>query len=117
MPTDSTLIDDIHHCLSLTVEAVRTGRLDRLASHAADLEALEKRLADGAPTARRAELEKLRAGSEQCLRHLAAARDGVRAATERVRQIARIPSELSTYDRAGRGSTVQFDEQSLEHRA
>ena len=117
MPNDSTLIDDIRHCLFLTVEAVMTGRLDRLASHAADLEALEKRLADAAPTAPRAELEKLRAEAEQSLRHLTAARDGIRAATERVRQIARIPSELSTYDRAGRGSTVQFDEQSLEHRA
>ena len=117
MPNDSTLIDDIRHCLFLTVEAVRTGRLDRLASLAADLEALEKRLADAAPTARRAELEKLRAEAEQSLRHLTAARDGIRAATERVRQIARIPSELSTYDRAGRGSIVQFDEQSLEHRA
>jgi hypothetical protein len=117
MPNDSTLIDDIHHCLSLTVEAVRTGRLDRLVSLAADLGALEKRLVGAAPTARRAELEKLRAEAEQSLRHLTAARDGIRAATERVRQIARIPSELSTYDRAGRGSTVQFDEQSLEHRA
>ncbi len=117
MPNERSLIQDIHHCLSLTVEAVKTGRLDRIAGHAAELEALEQRLVGTAPQTHRTELETLRSKAEQSLRHLTAARDGIRAATERVRQIARIPSELSTYDRAGRGSTVQFDEQSLEHRA
>jgi hypothetical protein len=113
----SGVIAALMRCLDQTAQALRTGDFTGLAVLAAELEGLADGLATQAASPSAPELEALRARALGQLRHLSAARDGVRAAMQRVAQLRRLPSELSTYDRDGRGLTFRFATRTLEHRA
>lgn len=114
---DNGLIATLERCLDHTAEALRTGDFAELPLLATEMELLSGRLATDGATLNGSELESLRARALGQLRRLSAAREGVRAAVQRVEHLRRMPSELSTYDRDGRGRTFRFVSQTLEHRA
>lgn len=113
----SQLIGALQMCLDQTAEALRIGDFAGLPLLATEMERLAGGLATQGASLSGPELKALRARALRQLRRLAAARDGVRAAVQRVEHLRRMPSELSTYDRDGRGLTFQFVSQTLEHRA
>lgn len=112
----SGLIAALEQCLDQTAEALRAGEFAGLPLLAAEMERLAGRLATHGASLSGAELELLRARALRQLRRLSAARDGVRAAVQRVEHMRRMPSELSTYDRDGCGLTFRFVPQTLEQR-
>jgi hypothetical protein len=114
---DKNLINAFEQCLDQTSEALTCGTFARLPALAGEMEVLAGRLARQGATLSGAEVKALRVRAERQLCRLAAARDGVRAAMERVAQLRRLSSELSTYDREGRGQTLRFGAQTLEHKA
>ncbi len=113
----SGLIGALELCLDKTAEALRTGDFAGLSLLAAEMETLAGALTGAVASLTGPELESLQARATRQLRRLSAARDGVRAAVQRVEHLRRMPSELSTYDRDGRGLTFRFVSQTLEHRA
>jgi len=110
-------IGSLDECLDRMGVALRMGDFASLAVLAGESEALAEGLAGQAATLTEAEMKALRLKAGRHLGHLAAARDGVRAAMQRVAQLRRLSSELSTYDEAGRGQTIRFAAQMLEHKA
>lgn len=110
-------IGALERCLDQTAEALRAGDFAGLPPLVAEMERLAGGLATQGASLNGPELAALRAQALRQLRRLSAARDGVRAAVQRVEHLQRMQSELSTYDRDGRGLTVRFASQTLEHRA
>ncbi len=102
-------------CLERAAEALKEGNFARLASLCAALETQVAGLSDEKVSAN--DLLLLRGSAARQLALLEVAREGIRAATSRVREIHRLSLELSTYDRDGRGTTFHFTAGSLEHRA
>lgn len=98
-------------------EVLRMGEFAQLPELVCELEGLTNRLVRQGAELTGPELTALRVRADRALRRFAAARDGVQAAAQRIAQLRQISSELSTYDRDGRGQTLRFAAQTMEHRA
>ena len=116
MPAER-VIDDLCRCLDHARDAVRTGNYERLAIACSQLDGEIAALAALTTPVPARLLEQLRDRAARQLLLLDAARDGIRAAVLRVQETRRLTSELSTYDREGRGRTVRFGTEQVEHRA
>ncbi len=114
---DRGLISALDLCLEQTEEALRAGDFTRLSALTIEMDSLVGGLAGEGASLAGPELKALRVRAARQLRRLSAARDGVRAAAQRIAQLRRMSSELSTYGRDGRGQTLRFAAQTLEHKA
>jgi len=102
------LLEDERRCLL-------AGDLDRVLRLASHKEALLSDLPASGPQA--AELERLRRAAERNAGLLAAAAQGVRAASDRMRCLLEGPAPLATYDAGGRRQTLGGDAGGTVHRA
>ena len=107
--------DALRDLLEKERDAILTGRFDLLERLAAEKERLVKLVSRDQTDANL--LAKLREKTERNGQLLAAMRDGIRAAQDRVRKLQKGAEPLQTYDPTGQIHSIEPAKQVLTHRA